>query len=73
MNMKHILVNAEDITVNTVVTACINSWKYKGTRSRPPRIIGTEEGQTKEEASGESEETEEASGERGETNGMHLC
>ena len=31
VNVKHILADAEDITVGAVVTARINSWKYTGT------------------------------------------
>ena len=31
VNIKHILADAEDITVGVVVTAWINSWKYMGT------------------------------------------
>ena len=31
VNVKHILADAEDITVSAVVTARINSWKYTGT------------------------------------------
>ena len=29
-NVKHILVDAEDIIIGTVVMARINSWKYTG-------------------------------------------
>ncbi len=39
--------------------------------SIPPVMVGTAEGQAKEEVSGESKETEEVSGKRGETEGTH--
>ena len=39
--------------------------------SRPPGMVSTAEGQSKEETSSESEETAEGSGKREETEGMH--
>ena len=68
VNVKHILVDVEDITVSTVVMNNLLEVQRDG--SGPPVMVGAEEGQTEEEASDKNEETEEASGE---TDGMHLC